>query len=236
MAIEQRRDRVSERDKVESEADVVQDRKLKVSHVNGHVIYRKFIKRALDIIFAICGLFICAIPMLVVAVLVRLTSPGPAFFCQLRAGKQGKLFVLLKFRSMYVSAPEKSNQDFSSDDMNYYVTKLGSVLRKTSIDELPQMINVLRGEMSFIGPRPMAKTDAYVLKLRLESGADQIRPGISGLAQVNGRNEISDDLKAKWDAEYVRSYSCKEDFKILVRTIAEVILRRGINKNESENI
>ncbi|MCI1987172.1 MAG: sugar transferase [Lactobacillus sp.] len=194
-------------------------------------LYRQYGKRLFDIIFAIVGIVLCAIPMFVIAILVRMTSPGPALFCQLRAGRKGKLFVLYKFRSMYTGAPEKSNKDFTPEAMNHYLTKIGKFMRKTSIDELPQMINVLRGEMSFIGPRPLAKSDSYVLNLRAVSGADKIRPGISGLAQVNGRNEISDNLKAKWDAEYAMSCGFVTDVRILLRTIGEVALQRGINKS-----
>lgn len=105
-------------------------------------------------------------------------------------------------------------------------------MRKTSIDELPQMINVLKGEMSFIGPRPLARTDETVLKLRAESGADRVRPGISGLAQVNGRNEISDEVKAKWDADYAQSCSLTSNLKIVARTISEVASQHGINKQD----
>lgn len=194
-------------------------------------VYSRYFKRLFDILFAVSGLVVCGIPMLIVALLVRLTSPGPALFCQLRAGRKGKMFVLFKFRSMYISAPEKSNQEFGTDAMKQYVTKLGKFMRRTSIDELPQMINVLRGEMSFIGPRPLAKTDEKVLGLRAKNGADKVRPGITGLAQINGRNLISDDAKAHWDAEYVDSLSFVADLKIIFGTFREVTLQHGINKN-----
>ncbi|MDM7530323.1 sugar transferase [Lacticaseibacillus paracasei] len=192
--------------------------------------YQEIGKRFFDIIFAVAGLAMCAIPMVIVAFLVRRTSPGPAFFRQLRAGRGGKMFVMYKFRSMYIQAPEKANKDFTAEARTQYITRIGKFLRKTSIDELPQMINVLRGEMSFIGPRPLARTDETVLKLRAESGADRVRPGISGLAQVNGRNEISDEVKAKWDADYAQNCTLIEDLKIVVRTLSEVVKQRGINK------
>lgn len=195
-----------------------------------HGFYQNLGKRFFDIVFALSGLVVIAIPMAIIAVLVRITSTGPAFFCQLRAGKKGKLFVLFKFRSMSTDAPEKANQDFTPEAMDHYVTKLGKFMRKTSIDELPQLINVLRGEMSFIGPRPLAKTDNAVLELRSESGADMIRPGISGLAQVNGRNEISDADKARWDSEYAENCSLFLDLKILFMTFSQVVTQRGINK------
>lgn len=134
---------------------------------------------------------------------------------------------------MYIEAPEKANKDFTPEARTQYITRIGKFLRKTSIDELPQMINVLKGEMSFIGPRPLARTDEIVLKLRAESGADRVRPGISGLAQVNGRNEISDEVKAKWDADYAQNCTLIEDLKIVVRTLSEVVKQRGINKSDT---
>ncbi|EPC99663.1 exopolysaccharide phosphogalactosyltransferase [Lacticaseibacillus paracasei subsp. paracasei Lpp125] len=196
-------------------------------------VYSRYFKRLFDILFAVSGLVVCGIPMLIVALLVRLTSPGPALFCQLRAGRKGKMFVLFKFRSMYIEAPEKANKDFTPEARTQYITRIGKFLRKTSIDELPQMINVLKGEMSFIGPRPLARTDEIVLKLRAESGADRVRPGISGLAQVNGRNEISDEVKAKWDADYAQNCTLIEDLKIVVRTLSEVVKQCGINKSDT---
>ncbi|MDM7530321.1 sugar transferase [Lacticaseibacillus paracasei] len=189
------------------------------------VFYRVYGKRFFDIIFAFCGLIVCALP-----IAVCLSSPGSLYFGQLRVGRKGKMFVLYKFRSMCTSAPEKSNQDSSENAMNHCVTRLGRITRKTSIDELPQLINVLRGEMSFIGPRLLARTDDRVLDLRRQNVSNLIRPGISGLAQVNGRNEISDDMKAKWDAEYAGTVSMSVDLKILVRTFFEITSQRGINR------
>lgn len=196
-----------------------------------HNFYRIYGKRLFDIIFAICGLIVCIVPMIIIAIFVRLTSPGPAFFCQLRAGKKGRLFVLYKFRSMYINAPEKSNQDFTPGAMKHYVTKLGQFMRKTSVDELPQMINVLHGEMSFVGPRPLAKTDSRVLELRAQSGADQVRPGITGLAQINGRNEITDEEKAAWDCEYEKNVSLVTDIKIIFMSFWVIVKQKGINKH-----
>lgn len=212
--------------------DDVTEMDLNTKHVgvqSTHLLYRKFGKRLCDVVFSMCGLIICAIPMFLIAIVVRLTSPGPAIFCQLRAGRKGKLFVLYKFRSMYTSAPEKSNADFSTNERKHYVTKFGRFMRKTSIDELPQLFNVLKGEMSFIGPRPLAKTDEYVLSLRSESGADRVLPGISGLAQVNGQNTITDVTKAAWDSEYAKNCSFITDFGIVVKSLWVVTLHRNID-------
>ena len=166
------------------------------------VFYRKFLKRFLDIIVAITLGIVLMVPLIFVAILVKLTSKGPVFFKQERFGLNSKPFTLYKFRSMTDGAPVKANSEF--DDITSYVTPFGMFIRKTSIDELPQLFNIIRGDMSFIGPRPLANTDKTVLDMRKRNGADKVLPGISGLAQVNGRNLISDEQKAKLDGDYAR--------------------------------
>ncbi|WP_259717424.1 sugar transferase [Weissella confusa] len=141
----------------------------------------------LDIIFAILGILIGLVPMVIVAILIKLESSGPVLFKQERYGQNSKKFLIYKFRTMRTDAPILANQNFK--DMKKYISPLGAFLRKTSLDELPQLFNVLRGEMSFIGPRPLAKTDMNVIKMRQVNGGDLVRPGITGLAQVNGRNK-----------------------------------------------
>lgn len=127
-------------------------------------------------------------------------------------------------------APIKANSEF--EDITSYVTPFGMFIRKTSIDELPQLLNIIKGDMSFIGPRPLAITDEKVLALRKKSGADQVRPGISGLAQVNGRNNITDENKAAYDAKYASRLSLQLDIVLLVETLISVIKRDGIFKTE----
>ena len=216
-------------------ARVVLNDKRKASVVNRHRFYSVYAKRWMDIVFSIFGLLVCAVPMSVVAILIRLTSPGPILYCQLRGGRNGKFFVLYKFRSMYIDAPERSNQEFSVKAMKHYVTPLGKILRRTSIDELPQLVNVLRGEMSFIGPRPLAKTDQEVLQLRAKNGAEQIRPGITGLAQVYGRNSISNTVKAEYDKEYAENLSIFQDMLIVLCTIKSVFLQSNLNRHDGGN-
>ena len=190
--------------------------------------YRNFLKRFLDIIMAIALGIVLIVPLLFVAILVKLTSKGPIFFKQERFGLNSKPFTLYKFRSMAEGAPIKSNSEFQ--DITSYVTPFGILIRKTSIDELPQLLNIIKGDMSFIGPRPLANTDEKVLALRKKSGADQVRPGISGLAQVNGRNNISDEEKAMYDTQYVNQLSLENDFKLVVETVFSVLKREGIYK------
>lgn len=194
------------------------------------VFYRKFLKRVLDIIVAITLGIVLIVPLFFVAILVKLTSKGPIFFKQERFGVNSKPFTLYKFRSMTEGAPVKANSEFN--DITSYITPFGMFIRKTSIDELPQLLNIIKGDMSFIGPRPLAITDEKVLALRKKSGADQVRPGISGLAQVNGRNNISDENKAAYDAKYAIQLSMQLDIVLITETLVSVIKRDGIFKTE----
>ncbi|ANY12058.1 sugar transferase [Leuconostoc lactis] len=191
--------------------------------------YRNFFKRFLDTCVAIILGILLSWLFIIVAILVKLTSKGPIFFKQERFGLNSKPFTLYKFRSMTNGAPVKANSDF--DDISSYITPFGMFIRKTSIDELPQLLNVIKGDMSFIGPRPLAKTDEKVLELRRENGADQVRPGISGLAQVNGRNNITDQDKASYDAKYANHINIKLDLLLICETILSVIKREGVFKS-----
>lgn len=197
------------------------------------VFYRKFLKRFLDIMVAITLGIVLIVPLFFVAILVKLTSKGPVFFKQERFGLNSKPFTLYKFRSMTDGAPIKSNSEF--EDITSYVTPFGMFIRKTSIDELPQLLNIIKGDMSFIGPRPLASTDENVLVLRKNSGADRVRPGISGLAQVNGRNKISDEEKAAYDAKYATRVSFKVDILLALETIISVAKRDGVFKELSND-
>lgn len=191
-------------------------------------LYRKVVKRLIDTTVAIIFGIVLIVPLFIVAILIKLTSKGPIFFKQERYGKNSVPFTLYKFRSMTDGAPVKANSEFS--DIKSYVTPFGMFIRKTSIDELPQLINIIKGEMSFIGPRPLAITDEKVLRLRRQNGGDQVLPGISGLAQVNGRNNITDEDKAAYDAKYAEKISFFYDMNIVVETVFSVIKRDGIFK------
>ncbi|MGB2511588.1 sugar transferase [Leuconostoc suionicum] len=194
------------------------------------MVYRKFVKRLLDLLLAIPMLIILLIPLIIVGIIIKLTSEGPVLFIQERYGRNSKPFALYKFRSMTNKAPVKANSDFK--DITNYVTPFGMFIRKTSVDELPQLWNIIRGDMSFIGPRPLAKTDEKVLSLRKQNGADQVLPGISGLAQVNGRNNLSDEDKAAYDAKYAAHLSFKVDMLLTVETFISVLKRDGVFKEK----
>lgn len=191
-------------------------------------MYQHFWKRVVDFLAALISLIILIIPMAIVAVMIKLDSKVPVFFKQERYGLNSKPFMMYKFRSMEANAPIKANHDF--DDIQSHITKFGMFIRKTSIDELPQLWNVLKGDMSIIGPRALASTDQLVLDLRKQNGADHVRPGITGWAQVNGRNMVSDEEKADYDQSYARQICLKFDIKIYILTIASVLKREGIFK------
>lgn len=190
----------------------------------------KGIKVGLDIVMSMCLIIILLIPMLVIALLVKTTSKGPVLFKQERYGINSKKFTIYKFRTMYIETPELSNQEFR--DIENFVTPIGKVLRKFSLDELPQLFNIIMGNMSFIGPRPLAESDVSVVEMRKLSGADRIKPGITGLAQVNGRNNILDSQKAYFDKIYVENISFLSDLKIFIGTLLNVTFAKNINRTK----
>ncbi len=190
----------------------------------------KYVKRGIDLVMAVLLLIIFLIPMLIIAVLIKLDSKGPVLFKQKRTGLKGKVFNLYKFRSMVT---DNDVHDFSKGDQH---TKVGNILRKTSLDELPQIINILKGEMSFIGPRPWI-TDYYDNMNEKQRHRNDVLPGITGLAQAKGRNNISINEKINYDLEYVKNYSFRQDVKIVFLTIKTVLSKEGADagKNTIQN-
>lgn len=192
----------------------------------------KSVKRALDFICSLFALLVFSPLMLVAAILIKLDDGGPAFFRQKRPGKDGKVFEVYKFRTMTVRTEDENGNPLS--DMER-MTKIGKILRKTSIDELPQFINVFKGEMSFIGPRPLL-CEYLELYSPQQARRHEVRPGISGWAQVNGRNTITWEEKFDYDVYYVDNISFVLDIKILVKTVANVIKGTGINSGEQNTM
>jgi O-antigen biosynthesis protein WbqP len=184
------------------------------------------VKRFWDILAALVGLLLLAPLWLVLALLIRLDSPGPVLFRQRRVGRHGRAFVLLKFRSMRTDTPNLSTAELLASGLEPY-TRVGSWLRKTSVDEQPQLWNVLKGEMSIIGPRPALASQTELNAQREAHGVHSLRPGITGWAQVNGRDNLTDTEKVIRDAEYLQRQSLVFDLGILWRTIAEVFTARG---------
>ena len=185
-------------------------------------MYRKFFKRLIDIVLSLLGIIILAIPMLIIAIVVKCDSKGPAIFVQERMGRNCKPFKFYKFRSMRIDAPhDMATREIKSDS---YITKVGAFLRKTSLDELPQMFCILKGDMSIIGPRPVVLTETELIEERKKTGAYSARPGLTGLAQVRMRDRLTDmKLKAEIDGEYVSKITFWKDFKIFWKTVVKVL-------------
>lgn len=192
------------------------------------LVYRRFLKRFFDLLLAMFLFLILLLPLLIIALIVKLTSKGPILFIQERYGRNSRPFKLYKFRSMTDSAPQIANSKFT--DIQNYITPFGMFIRKTSLDELPQLWNIIKGDMSFIGPRPLASTDIKVIKLRRQNGGDSVLPGISGLAQVNGRNNLSDEDKASYDGKYAAHVTIRVDMLLAVETFVTVLKRDGVFK------
>lgn len=189
------------------------------------------IKRILDLVFSIILLILASPIMLCAAIALRLESQGPVLFKQARPGKDGVIFLIYKFRTMRVET-EKDGRPLS--DMER-MTPLGTFLRKLSIDELPQLFNILKGDMSFIGPRPLLVRylDRYTTRQRKRH---DVTPGISGWAQVNGRNGVDWETRFKYDVWYVENISFGTDLKILLKTLGTVLARRGVNQSENQTM
>ena len=187
-----------------------------------------FFKRFVDIIVAYILLLIAYLPMAVIAFIIKITDGGPVIFRQRRIGKNGRCFICYKFRTMRCDAPsELSTKEFVN--AVEYITPFGAFLRKTSLDELPQLLNVLAGDMSLVGPRPLISGEKDMHILRKALGVYNVRPGITGLAQVCGRDRLSDLRKAECDAIYVSNMSFVGDLYIVLTTVKGVIKRDGIN-------
>ena len=199
-------------------------------------MYKNGIKRMLDIIIAVLGLVIGAIPMAIVALLIRLESPGPAIFRQQRIGKDGKVFEFLKFRSMCQGA-EHTGSGVYSGKGDARVTRIGRILRATSIDELPQLVNILRGDMSLIGPRPPLTYHPWPLEEYTDRQRRmfEVRPGITGWAQVNGRKDVEWNRRIEMSVWYVDHVSFWLDLKIFFLTIFKVF-RNADNENKEETV
>ena len=185
------------------------------------------IKRFLDLVIAVSAAIIFAFPYILIIAAVRLSSPGPAIYWSRRAGRQGKFFMMPKFRSMSVDTPEVATDRL--DDTGSYITPLGSFLRRTSLDELPQIYSVLRGDMSIVGPRPALHNQHELIAQRAELGVDQLRPGVTGWAQINGRDEIVLRDKLRFDQEYLERQSFFFDLKIILLTVVAVVRSRGVS-------
>lgn len=190
-------------------------------------MYRHAIKRLLDIVLSVIGLIVLAIPMLVFAVIVKLDSPGPVLFWQKRVGAGKNTFMMPKFRTMYTETPANIPTHLLSDP-DKWITRTGRWYRKLSIDELPQILCILTGKMSIVGPRPALWNQDDLIAERDKYGANDVRPGLTGWAQINGRDELEIPVKARLDGEYVRNIGFLFDCKCFFGTIIKVMKHDGV--------
>ncbi len=184
-------------------------------------------KRIIDIVLSFIALAFLWLPMLIVAIIIRCEDPGPAIFKQKRVGREKKFFNLYKFRSMRMDTPHDTPTHLLENPQQY-ILKVGGFIRKTSIDELPQLINILKGDMSFIGPRPALWNQDDLIAERDKYNANSVRPGLSGWAQINGRDELEIPVKAKLDGEYIERLSFLFDLKCFFGTFLSVLKSDGV--------
>ncbi len=190
-------------------------------------MYKHFLKRLIDFVLALCGIIVLAIPMIIIAIVVKCDSKGPVLFKQKRIGTHKTTFMMPKFRSMYTETPAEMPTHMLNDPSRW-ITKSGAVLRKTSLDELPQLFSILKGDMAVIGPRPALWNQEDLISERDKYGANDIRPGLTGWAQINGRDELEIADKAALDGEYVDRMSFVFDCKCFFGTIASVLKHEGV--------
>lgn len=196
-------------------------------------MYKRFFKRFIDFILSTIGIIVLAIPMLIIAAVIKITDPGPAFFKQKRIGIHKTYFELYKFRSMKMDTP-KDCPTHLLENPEQYITSIGRFLRKSSLDELPQLFNIWKGEMSIIGPRPALWNQTDLIEERDKYEANDIKPGLTGWAQINGRDELEIPLKAKLDGDYVSKLNRGKfkgfamDIKCFLGTIISVLKSDGV--------
>ena len=183
--------------------------------------------RAVNKIFAILLLFLLAFPLIIIFILVKLTSNGPAIYWSKRIGKNNLIFKMPKFRSMVTNTPQLATHLLN--DSGNFLTPLGGFLRKTSLDELPQLFSIIKGDMVFVGPRPALYNQSNLIKLRTENGVHKLFPGITGLAQITGRDELSINDKVSLDIEYLVKKTLWLDLKIIFLTLYKVSIKQGVS-------
>ena len=193
-------------------------------------MYAKYIKRILDLILSLMALIVLMPLMIIIGILVRINLGSPIIFKQKRPGKNEKIFTLYKFRTM----TDKRDIDGNLLPDEYRLTKFGKFLRSTSLDELPELINIIKGDMAIVGPRPLL-VEYLPYYTEEEKHRHDVRPGLTGLAQVNGRNAISWEEKFLEDLEYIKNISVKNDIKIIFKTVGKVLKRDGISRRKCRN-
>jgi O-antigen biosynthesis protein WbqP len=195
--------------------------------LGGNLVQEKTAKRAFDIALALVAAILLVFPFLIVAIVVRITSPGPILYWSTRVSQLNKHFQMPKFRSMRIDTPAVATHLLSNP--NHWLTPIGSFLRKSSLDELPQLWSIFKGDMSFVGPRPALFNQHDLIELRTQYGVHELLPGLTGWAQINGRDELPIPEKVKLDVEYMQRQSFWLDLRILWLTFIKVIQRDGVS-------
>lgn len=195
-------------------------------------MYKKYTKRIIDFTLALIGLVVLSPLFLVLVITIKIESKGSIIFSQKRIGKNKKYFNIYKFRTMKMNTP-KETPTHLLENPDIFITKIGKIMRKTSLDELPQIINILKGEMAIVGPRPALWNQYDLIEERDKYGANDIRPGLTGWAQINGRDELEIDSKALLDGEYKLKESFYMDMKCILGTIVSVVKTEGIIEGKS---
>ncbi len=192
-------------------------------------------KRFIDLSFSLILILVTLPLLLLIALIIIIETPGRPLFKQKRVGQNSNEFIIYKFRTMHIDTPNIPTNELN--DRNKYITKIGGFLRKTSLDELPQLFNILKGNMSFVGPRPPLFSQKILIEKRKKAGVDKLKPGITGYAQINGRDDIDDIEKFEYDFYYYKNQSMLLDLKIILLTLIQVIRGKGIleNNNQKEN-
>ena len=190
-------------------------------------MYKSFFKRIIDFVLSLFALIILAVPMIIFALIIKHEDKGPALFTQKRVGRGKKLFNMYKFRSMKLSTPHDVPTHLLANP-EQYILSCGKWMRKYSIDELPQIINILKGDMAVVGPRPALWNQEDLIAERDKYNANDIRPGLTGWAQINGRDELEIPEKAKLDGEYVRRESFMFDILCIIKTVTSVFAHKGV--------
>lgn len=185
------------------------------------------VKRILGLLLSLLALVVLSPLLLILSAIIRLTSPGPVFFRQRRVGIGKTHFMIYKFRTMRIDAP-KDQPTHLLKDPSAYITPVGRFLRRSSLDELPQLLNIIKGEMAVVGPRPALWNQFDLIAERDKYGANDVRPGLTGWAQINGRDELPIDVKARLDGEYVKRMSFGFDLRCIVGTVVKVLRSEGV--------
>lgn len=193
-----------------------------------------YVKRLIDLLLSVIALVILCVPLAIIMLMIYLDDPGPVFFSQYRVGRGGKKFKMYKFRSMKTDAPS----DLSTAEIenpNEYITRVGKIIRKYSIDELPQLFNVLIGDMSLVGPRPLILKEKDMHDMRNQYDVYSVRPGLTGLAQINGRDLVTTEEKVSWDVKYLKEYGFFSDLKIFLLTIPKILSHADVSEGSKKD-